>query len=100
MCIAQTKDSTVYVNDVFILPHGATFTNTSDSTYFAVPRYRMERLLVNAHLVDSVAKFWQMDALKKDNVLTIEETRTGFWRTVAVPAVIVSLLELVLIIVR
>lgn len=37
-----------------MLPPGASFTNLHDSTYFALPRYRLERLVRDAVLSDTL----------------------------------------------
>lgn len=72
---AQTK-----IDDLYIVPPRATFVNQSDSTYFAVPRYRLERLLRDAMISDSLAVQWQATL----DQLAQRERSLFFWRTVAI----------------
>ena len=97
---AQSK-----VGDIYILKPGTVFTNGTDSTYFAIPRYGLEKMLVQARLADTLRGIAQNLAKEHDeaiqNARGIERSR-DFWRTLAhgSTAVIVAEIALVIIINR
>jgi hypothetical protein len=72
-----------HVKDVFVLPHGASFFNTTDSTYFAIPRYRVVKMLASSQLVDSIQAAWQA----RENIFYQEtvssNSKITFWRSAA-----------------
>ena len=96
--LAQTDS--LRVKDVFVLKPGSSFVNITDSTYFAIPRYRLEHLLVDAQLADSLRVMWTRDRVRLTDLLSIEEGRSSFWRTVAEVTGVVVLLELLGLILR
>lgn len=100
---AQTKGAK-YASPVLV-PAGTMFVNATDSTYFAISRLMLERLVVKAKLADTLEFF--VKNLAKDNdklaqsAKSIEQSR-DFWRTLALgsTAVIVAEIAIMIIIKR
>lgn len=65
----------------------AVFTNATDSTYFAIPRYRLIRLLRDAQLSDSLTAAWQADIEQKYKEIEAAERSLAFWRPVAIAGI-------------
>jgi spermidine/putrescine-binding protein len=86
------------VSDIFILRTGYSFTNQTDSTYYAIPRYRLQKLLLQAELADSIRVLWRKD---RDSLgLLIEKNGSNaiLWRNAATVAGGFAVLEAVLLI--
>jgi len=79
--------------DVFIVRPDSVFVNGSDSTYFAIPRYRIELLLAKADLSDSLEVGWKRDYQDQESNLFL-------WRSAAYVFVVATLLEFLIIIWR
>lgn len=67
--------------DVFVLRPGSTFVNRTDSTYFALPRYRLERLTAQAVTGDTLKAMWFRDRADWARELESEQNSKFWWRT-------------------
>jgi hypothetical protein len=88
------------VLDVFVLKPGASFVNKTDSSYFAIPRYRLERLVVKAMLADSLPLIWQRDHERLLAEIDRQESNVSFWRYVSTSAGLVAMLEALILILK
>ena len=59
--------SSNYAQETAIIPSQATWTNTDSVTYFAIERFRMERILLKAELYDTTfALLVRQDEINQD----------------------------------
>lgn len=79
--------------DVHIVRPDSSFTNDTDSTFFAISRYRVERLVARAELADSLAIEWTREYIDQEN-------DRRWWRSVAFVSVIVAVVEFAILIWR
>lgn len=91
--LAQNVDS---VKNVYIIPGGATFTNYTDSVYFALPRYRVERLLRDAIMSDTIKSLYLhwIEQTEKENMKTYSTIK--FWQGTALTAALITILTLII----
>lgn len=85
LSLAQTK-----VRDVIILRSGETFINTTDTTFFVLSRFRLERLVTDAQLSDSVKTLWESDVGRM-------EAEKTFWKVTTYSAIVVSVVEFLIL---
>lgn len=83
---AQEPQGRLRVDDIFVIPPKLTFTNSTDSTYFALPRYRLQKLLVDSQMLDTVQAVYRrsIDELVRE-CESLERGR-NFWRLAALAA--------------
>ncbi len=89
---AQNADT---VRDVFVLPTGASYINLTDSVYFALPRYRLERLARDAIAGDTLQSMLQRQAERYEHKLNKSNYSLHLWQGIAVSSlgiIIISLL--------
>jgi hypothetical protein len=92
---AQSDSLIARVENVFVLRPGSSFINRSDSTYYAIPRYRLERIEVKAELSDSIRELWARDRERLLAEIDKQESNVSFWRYVSTSAGLIALLEAV-----
>ena len=98
LSLAQTSDTTK-VQDVYIVRPGGGFANITDSTYYAIPRYRVERLLRDAQLGDSIKVMWIHSEERQASAIEHLESQRSFWKTTSIVSAVVAALELIIILV-
>lgn len=86
--------------DVTIVHPGESFRNDSTATMFVLPRYRLERLLVQAVLSDSMGAMWKLDAQARSDELAQVEAARSFWRSGAFAVLIVAAVEFLVLVIR
>jgi hypothetical protein len=84
------------VQDVFILPPGASFVNITDSTYFALPRVRLVRLVRDAQLSDSLTQVLARQEAHYITQLMQCESTQRFWQGTTIMSVGILILTLIL----
>jgi hypothetical protein len=97
--IAQEKpsDSSQVSRPVVVIHPGESFTNHSDSSYYALPRYRAQRLLRDAILSDSIQQIASRsiaDLEQRANELGRERS---VWKTAAIVEGVLAAIGMVLL---
>jgi hypothetical protein len=91
---AQINRDSSRVRELFTVLHGATFTNLTDSVYFAIIRYRFERLLRDAELSDSLRIMYVRGMAGKDLELERKSQSIFLWRTSTIVAAVMTIITL------